>query len=511
LAATASAWIRLVQLWALTGLYEALAKTSAEAAASLLWYLSTCLIHTVLYFTRESCSISIELWIRRKLTTSALNIYLKNDAYLALKARPELDNPDQRIAEDAAQVANRSVMLGLSFFSEIVAFVSFFLVLYECGLSLGSSNLQLLLPGFALLISGIGTLCGLYLGRRLAPLENQRELSEATFRNELLLIREQAFQIASMNEESYRNKLLQSTFAVILKKQSSWLFNRLRLESFRLSERDLNKVIPLAIIGWLALPTVPISLIMKTVGAFVAVVESSQWLVKHLTSVRTLKAAAWRLGTFLAQLHTIPGRRLDHDVQGASTHPLQEHLPRWCRQIAELHLAAGDWMLLHGCSGCGKSSLLAALHMTFSEAMLIPHNYRLHVGDLKSLCDPHDRCTLHELQYHLRQLGLQHLCDDLLFKRAWGDILSGGEQKRLAILNAALQKPHWILVDEPFAVLDSHSAQLVTSWLKAHSSARIIITAHTEPPATAVAWSIHIAHTALAIQRGCDQLQLQPM
>lgn len=475
-----------MQLWALTDLYEAIAGAAGNSLRVLLWYFATCIINTGLYVIREGISILIELHFRRKLTVATLQSYLSQHAYLSLKHFPEIDNPDQRVAEDAAGVANRAVTLSVSFCSEVVALVSFLIVLRECGHGLGLHSAWAL-PGLALLVSGIGTAVGLYLGRRLAPLENSRELAEATFRKELMLIREQAHQIAGMQEEGQRAKLLQAYFAQILQKQRSWLFSRMRLESFRISERDLNKVTPLAVIGWCALPAVSISVLIKTAGAFVAVVDSGQWLVKHLATIRTLKATSWRLGKFLEylNLHTPKPPELQH-------HPLGHMLPQWCQQLEALELHPQQWVLIQGGSGSGKSSLLTVLHNRLSGVILVPHSFKLHVGSIRDLCDPHGNYQLSELAYHLSQLGLAHLCDALQVVRNWGDILSNGEQRRLAVLNAALQQPAWILMDEPLAILDQHAAERVLTWLKRHSTARILVTAHATPALVHFDYHMHL-------------------
>jgi vitamin B12/bleomycin/antimicrobial peptide transport system ATP-binding/permease protein len=53
----------------------------------------------------------------------------------------------------------------------------------------------------------------------------------------------------------------------------------------------------------------------------------------------------------------------------------------------------------------------------------------------------------------LRAVGLPQLGDDLQRRENWAQVLSGGEQQRLAFARALLVRPDWLFLDEATASL----------------------------------------------------------
>jgi len=125
-------------------------------------------------------------------------------------------------------------------------------------------------------------------------------------------------------------------------------------------------------------------------------------------------------------------------------------------------------VLVTGPSGAGKSTLLRALagiwpywkgRITIprgARLLFLPQKPYLPIGSLKhAVCYPEDaaRVADEEAREALRATGLAHLAADLAREENWAQLLSGGEQQRLAFARALINRPDWLFMDEATASL----------------------------------------------------------
>jgi putative ATP-binding cassette transporter len=86
----------------------------------------------------------------------------------------------------------------------------------------------------------------------------------------------------------------------------------------------------------------------------------------------------------------------------------------------------------------------------------LPQKPYLPIGALKhAVCYPDDisQHSDDSVVDALRAVGLGHLVADLERSENWAQVLSGGEQQRLAFARALLYRPDWLFLDEATASL----------------------------------------------------------
>jgi len=130
-------------------------------------------------FSEEHLGLLWRDWLTRHLTDR----YLAWLAYYRMTGRPEIDNPDQRIAEDVKTFTTSTLSFILILLNSTLALVAFSGVLW-------SITPWLVLA--AVSYAAFGSLMALLLGRQLVGLDILQLKKEADFRYELIRVRESA-------------------------------------------------------------------------------------------------------------------------------------------------------------------------------------------------------------------------------------------------------------------------------------------------------------------------------
>lgn len=138
------------------------------------------------------------------MTEQTLNLYTQKKVYYNLA---EVDNPDQRIAQDVASFTGFSLALGITLITSVVDLASFSYILY----SIYPALLYVIL-GYA----AFGTLASVKIGADLVPLNFEGLKREADFRFSLVRLRENREGVAFYNDEGAEGRNIGGRFGDLI-------------------------------------------------------------------------------------------------------------------------------------------------------------------------------------------------------------------------------------------------------------------------------------------------------
>jgi putative ATP-binding cassette transporter len=417
---------------------------------------------------------------RTWLTERFLADWLRDQAHYRMQlVDRKTDNPDQRIAEDLRIFVEYTLSLSLGLLSAVVTLVSFIAILWV--LSGAFTLFGVPIPGYmvwaALIYAVLGSVLTHLVGRPLIGLDFNQQRFEADFRFSLVRLRENSEGVALYRGEQEELGGLRQRFGAVVGNWWKLMLKQKQLTWLTSFYGQLAIIFPLVV----ASPRffagqVPLGHIFQTASAFGQVQGSLSWFISAYRDFAMWKATVDRLIGFAAavsQAHEEArrpqGERIEGD-QRLSLEHLALQLPHGGELLSDTSLALepGKDVLVTGPSGSGKSTLLRALAGIWpywkgrirlpkgAKLLFLPQKPYLPIGSLKRAVsypdDPAKFSDEHVLQA-LDAVGLPHLKERLERSENWAQLLSGGEQQRLAFARALLYRPDWLFLDEATASL----------------------------------------------------------
>ena len=489
---------------------------------------------------------------RTSLTDQLLGLWLQPGApYRLATATATPDNPDQRIADDVRSFVSGSLELALGLLNASVTLVSFIAILWSLSGSLVVPGLGWAVPGYmvwvALVYSAVGTLLVKYLGAPLIPTNVRQQQVEADFRYALVQVRDHAEAIALARGEAAEGRRLRYRFAAIAANWSDLIRYTKRLTWFSAGYDQLANVFPLlAAAPRFFAGELQLGGLMQTAQAFGQVQGSLSWFITAYASLAEWRATVSRLAAFRAAVAPpvpeVPALGPEPALPAALSVPprwptplvlraqglavMRPHAPETLLDVPELSLRPGEWLLVTGASGSGKSSLLRTLaglwpagtgwlHVPESAVFVPQRPYlaQARLAELLAYPHPAERFGRLAMLQVLEQAGLASLAGALdSADDTWARRLSPGEQQRLQFARLFLQRPDWIVLDEATSALDpAAQVELLRRLRQVLPAAAVLSIGHREELIALHDRVLCVQHGVLRPQRSLGEKPLAPV
>ncbi|MBD2562857.1 MULTISPECIES: ABC transporter ATP-binding protein/permease [Nostoc] len=420
-------------------------------------------------FVRKQIALDWYKWLNNQI----LDKYLSNRAYYKINFQADIDNPDQRLSQEIEPITTNALYFSATFLEKVLEMITFAIIIWSISQQIA----------IALIIYTImGNFIAVYLNQELNSI-NQAEIeSKADYNYCLTHVRTHAESIAFFRGEKQELNIIERRFSKLIiniKRKIDWernrdIFNRAYQVAIELFM--LFILAPLYIKGEIDFGQVG----QASVASFMFATALGELITAFGTS-GNFSSYVERLAEFSGALEEVT--KQPENVSTIKT--LEEnHLafenvtlqtPNYEQVIVEdlsLSVQPGEGLLIVGPSGRGKSSLLRAIaglwnagtgrlvRPPLEQVLFLPQRPYIILGTLREqLLYPNTsrQMTDAELKEVLQQVNLQNLLsrvDGFDTEVPWENILSLGEQQRLAFARLIVTHPSFTILDEATSALD---------------------------------------------------------
>lgn len=437
------------------------------------------------------------------------------------------DNVDQRIQESIKGMTGGAIGLAMGVAGVVLSlyFVGGKIIATSTEISglefLGSYASAVLTIFVVAAYVPLNTFLAIKLGAIQQKLDVRMQWAEGSYRHALATFINRGFHIAAADGEESQNRVHRRRYHNIDRTWASLNILSSAYMGFELVYDFFASRIVAYAPGLLPYAESKITLQSYITGAELAnaVIRDCSWFIHVMPDIARLRANAARITELAHAIEKAQDPREFHSRTGRSELRYVRHDRRLgvvlnnielmhpgddepFLSTGRLRIGPGEWALLVGESGCGKSSLLKAINGLWphgSGTIGLPRNVRLlyaaqevklqptPLKELICLPDPPESYPDAEVAMALSRAGLDDLICDLAKEgrdnQTWDQVLSGGQKQKLILARILLLRPKILLLDEPTSSLDIPSRIALYGAIRRQcADATVISVMHTVAP-----------------------------
>jgi putative ATP-binding cassette transporter len=336
-------------------------------ATSALVYLGVFACSTIAaVFSRFSEERLRLLW-RAWLTGTLIDRYLSDHACFRLGAREEIDNPDERITEDAKSYTQTTLSFFIMSLNSTLTSVAFLGVLW---------SITPRLVAVAFVYAMIGSVSAIFMGRRLVRLNNLQLKKEADLRYALIQVRDQSLSVIVTDAAQSMKERLHERLRAVIENTRMIVSVTRNLGFVTVGYNYLIQLVPLLVVAPLYLQgKVEFGVVTQSAMAFSQVIGAFSLIVTQFEALSSFVAVNERLNTIWEAIDQacVPSEsalELAEDEQRVAFENLTLEAPNSHQPLVRdlsLSLPRGRNLLVVGPNDAAKNALFMATAKVWEE------------------------------------------------------------------------------------------------------------------------------------------------
>jgi len=431
------------------------------------------------------------LW-RTFITKRVIGIYLAKGTYYRLDHSSDLENPDQRIAEDVRAFTTTTVSFVVMLLNSSVTIVAFSGVVWSISPALFM---------VAVVYAAGGSYMAIWLGRPLVGLNYNQLDKDANFRSTLIHVRENAAPLLLAHREGRLAKRLLSRFDEMAANLDQIINVNRNLGFFTGGYYWLIGLIPALIVAPSFMDgKVEFGVVTQSAMAFSTLVGAFSLVVSQLQSISNFTAVVSRLVSLmdaieLKQPETEVVIRIREEKERVAYEELTLPSPESGEFLVKdlsISIPCGTRVFITGANETACKTLFKAtaglsvsgegqiIRPSPDEILFLAKRPYMLPGTLRELLVPsvlEGEISDERLSNLLGELDIEYILQragGLDSEQDWNNTLSQAENHLLAFIHILLLKPRFVFLDRPGTVLNSEQVEKILKMLTSHSISYII-------------------------------------